>query len=320
MTVLSSAVLISDHIVSPNKPELGQHVSVVWMQTWILTRTWACLCAFEQMGRKKNRLDRDNLETETPLAQVLWVTSWFQPAESQWGLGRPPVCFQGNRALSPPPPHKTSHSLSLCLCPCLSLSLSLLHAPMFFLGGVEEEGDDEVTHCNIIAMAMKSEPRGEKENGNFHRWRRDGNGCHDLCFKNQNGNFSVAPLILKYFFTKNPHFYLSLPTTSSSSSFLLCLSFPFRDSSPCVLLPLLLARCAPPPPHMLSKEYVFHWCITLSHVARVFRHAEVKCYVMLTYARLALRQGQRWSHGTERRGEVNWGQWNTSRRKNKEKL
>lgn len=114
----------NDHIVSSNKPELGQHVSVVWMQTWILTRTWACLCAFEQMGRKKNRLDRDNLETETPLAQVLWVTSWFQPAENQWGLGRPPVCFQGNRALSPPPPHKTSHSLSLCLCPCLSLSLS----------------------------------------------------------------------------------------------------------------------------------------------------------------------------------------------------
>lgn len=39
---------------------------------------------------------------------------------------------------------------------------------MFLLGGVEEEGDVEVTHCNIIAMAMKSEPsaegvKGEKE-------------------------------------------------------------------------------------------------------------------------------------------------------------
>lgn len=38
----------------------------------------------------------------------------------------------------------------------LCLSFTLLLSPMF-LGGVEEEGDVEVTHCNIIAMAMKSE-------------------------------------------------------------------------------------------------------------------------------------------------------------------
>lgn len=182
---------------------------------------------------KKNRLDRDNLETETPLAQVLWVTSWFQPAENQWGLGRPPVCFQGNRALSPPPPHKTSHSLSLCLCPCLSLSLSLTRSHVLSWrcwGGGRWWGDSLQHHCH--GNEERTKRRGEKENGNFHRWRRDGNGCHDLCFKTQNGNFNVVLLILKYFFTKNSHFYLPLPipiaccTTSSSSSFLLCLSFP----------------------------------------------------------------------------------------------
>lgn len=36
---------------------------------------------------------------------------------------------------------------------------------MFRLGGVEEEGNLEVTHCNIIAMAMKSKPGVEGAKG-----------------------------------------------------------------------------------------------------------------------------------------------------------
>lgn len=58
-------------------------------------------------------------------------------------------------------PRKLRPQLSLfsLLCPRLCLSPSL--APMFLLGGAEEEGDVEVTHCNIIAMAIRSEPRRE---------------------------------------------------------------------------------------------------------------------------------------------------------------
>lgn len=77
------------------------------------------------------------------------------------GVGETPSLFPGKQS-----PFSSSVSLPLYLCLCLSVALS--HAPMFLLGGVEEEGYVEVTHCNIIAMAMKSEPsvegvKGEKE-------------------------------------------------------------------------------------------------------------------------------------------------------------
>lgn len=169
-------------------------------------------------------------------------------------------------------------------------------------------------------MAMKSEPREEERK---RMGISIGGGEMEMAV-----TISVLKLKMEISVWCYLYWNISLPKTHISTIPCLLLhlllhsffdSVFLLDSSSCVLLPLLLARCAPPP-HMLSKEYVFHWCITLSHVARMFRHAEVKCYVMLTYARLASRQGQRWSHGTERRGEVNWGQWNTSRRKNKEKL
>lgn len=76
-----------------------------------------------------------------------WETSWFQPVENQWGLGRPLVCFQGNWTLSPPPPpfspqlccvflllslfpvyivsHSSFLSSHLPLCPFLSLSITI---------------------------------------------------------------------------------------------------------------------------------------------------------------------------------------------------
>lgn len=246
------------------------------MQTCVLTRTWVCLCAFEQAG-EENRLDRDNLETETLLAQVLWVTSWLQPVENQWGLGRPPVCFQGNRALSPPPPHKTSHSLSPSLS--MSLSLSLLHAPMFFLGGVEEEGDDEVTHCNIIAMAMKSEPReeGERREGRKRMGISIGGGEMEMAvtisvlklkmeisvwytssplsyscsisLKKKKVTFLPSPACPRHSQHRFiPSFFSFFFTSALFPPLLLCPSSPAFYISPlCFLFPLLLACCAQPP-------------------------------------------------------------------------
>lgn len=269
-------------------------------------------------GKKKKQTGQRQPRNRDSVGSSIVGNKLIPTSREPMGVGETPGLFPGKQSsISSSTPQNLSLPLSLSLS--MSLSLSLLHAPMFFLGGVEEEGDDEVTHCNIIAMAMKSEPREEERK---RMGISIGGGEMEMAV-----TISVLKLKMEISVWCYLYWNISLPKTHISTFpcllFHLLLHSAFAsvfllDSSPCVLLPLLLARCAPP--HMLSKEYVFRWCITLSHVARVFRHAEVKCYVMLTYARLASRQGQRWSHGTERRGEVNWGQWNTSRRKNKEKL
>lgn len=131
----------------------------------------------------------------------------------------------------------------------------------------------EVTHCNIIAMAMKSEPSVQREkNVNFHRLSRDGNGCHDLQqFGKETTEISVSctycmlgclcthsSLCLSHFFPP-PAFPLT-PYTASSCLFHTC-SFFFSSSFP---LSISVPSAFPFTACLLSSSFLFRWPVARS--------------------------------------------------------
>ena len=254
-------------------------------------RVYVCMLVKRQ---SKNSRDRDNLETENTLAPTIVGNKLIPTSWEPMGVGETPSLFPGKQS-----PFSSSVSLSLSLL-CMCLSVFLSHAPMFRLGGVEEEGNLEVTHCNIIAMAMKSEPGVEgakgrkrtgisigsaetemavtvsnmskKKMGTFHECWTYRRGClffplFLLCFV----LLTISPFL---FLTRSFFFFFFLLVRSAY----LCPPLSVRlHSSPRLLSSSFLFRWPVARSPLVSEERVFHWRVTLSHVTCVFGHAEVEC-------------------------------------------
>lgn len=159
---------------------------------------------------------------------------------------------------------------------------------MFLPGSAEEEGDVEVTHCNIIAMAMRSRLgeggwKGEAEQGFPYGLSRDGNDCRALQQKRETRDVSVtvnSELLLKAtsVFVCLPlsprlprHCFTSAPPPSSFLSVLLHSPLSLLSSSFLFRRPVASSA-------LWSRRNVFSsGPVALSHVTRVFGHAEAEC-------------------------------------------
>lgn len=243
---LSSAVLM---IISYHRTNLSSDSTFQWYEC--KPEFWpepelVCVRLNRREEKKKQTGQRQPRNRDSVGSSIVG-NKLIPTSREPMGVGETPGLFPGKQSsISSSTPQNLSLPLSLSLS--MSLSLSLLHAPMFFLGGVEEEGDDEVTHCNIIAMAMKSEPRGEERK---RMGISIGGGEMEMAV-----TISVLKLIMEISVWCYLYWNISLPKTHISTFPCLLLhlllhsffdSVFLLDSSPCVLLPLLLARCAPPP-------------------------------------------------------------------------
>lgn len=130
-----------------------------------------------------------------------------------------------------------------------------------------------MTHCNIIAMAMKSEPSVERESeqgGREHEFPKVQmvvtipKKRYGISVRNTSCMLPLATLL-------NAHFHIS---RNILSTFHPCI---FSSSSFLVYWPVICSR-------LLFKEYVFHCHFMLSHVLGCLDMPRRRVIVMLAWA------------------------------------